>query len=204
MREIPILFSTAMVQAILAGRKSITRRMQGLEKINEKPNNYAYKGIHPDNPSVHIFARLFLGVWVETIYIKCPYGQHGDVLWVRESFYEPLFEGLNGKYYYKADLVPAGWDFKWKPSIHMPKEAARIWLKVVNVRVERLHEITEQDAIAEGVETLGLYPGYSVSSRGKFEGLWNHINGTESWDANPWVWVVEFEVLSTTGRPCNI
>lgn len=216
MKEIPILFSTPMVQAILAGRKSITRRMQGLEKINEKPDNYAYnyayKGIHPENPSVHIFGRLFLGVWVETIYIKCPYGQPGDVLWVRETFMRMPREGFfNYKahhpiFKYADDKIQLLKEFglKWKPSIHMPKEAARIWLKVVNVRVERLHEITEQDAIAEGVETLGLYPGYSVSSRGKFEGLWNHINGAESWDSNPWVWVVEFEVLSTTGQPCSI
>ena len=64
------------------------------------------------------------------------------------------------------------------------------------MRVERLQDITEQDAIAEGVETLGLYPGYNVSSRGKFEGLWNSINGDESWDANPWVWVIEYERLN--------
>lgn len=211
MRKIPILFSTPMVQAILAGRKSITRRMQGLEKINEKPDNYAYKGIHPDNPSVHIFARLFLGVWVETIYIKCPYGQPGDVLWVRESFkiVPP------NMVFYKADECNNAKG--WKPSIHMPKAAARIWLKVVNVRVERLQEITEQDAKAEGAQ-CGIFRYGPNVCKGEyhleinrhadytdgFKYVWHQINGRESWDSNPWVWVVELEVLSTTGRPCSI
>ena len=108
-------------------------------------------------------------------------------------------------------------DAKWKPSIHMPKAAARIWLKVVNVRVERLHEITEQDAIAEGAQ-CGIFRYGPNVCKGEyhleinrhadytdgFKYVWHQINGRESWDANPWVWVVELEVLSTTGRPCSI
>ena len=182
MKEIPILFSTPMVQAILEGRKTQTRRVVKGE---------ALKWLEPD-----MFTPEFVANPENSL---CPYGQPGDLLWVRETWINQ-----DGDYKFLADNLDWKGIMKFKPSIYMPKEAARIWLKVVNVRVERLQEISEQDAIAEGVETLGLYPGYSVSSRGKFEGLWNHINGAESWDANPWVWVVEFEVLSTTGRPCNI
>ncbi|WP_346236726.1 hypothetical protein ABDK00_014160 [Niabella insulamsoli] len=84
-----------------------------------------------------------------------------------------------------------GLGFYRRPSIFMPKEAARIFLKVTKVRVERLHDISVGDAVAEGVETLGLYPGYDISPKGKFEGLWNNIN--KNWDANPFVWVYDFE-----------
>lgn len=106
----------------------------------------------------------------------------------------------------------------WKPNIHMPKEAARIWLKVADVRVERLQDISEDDAIAEGIEvgptetdpfsrkSLPTYKIYTELNRFvwaspvvSFKSLWESINGADSWKANPWVWVVEFEVVSTTG-----
>jgi hypothetical protein len=83
----------------------------------------------------------------------------------------------------------------WRPSIHMPKSAARIWLKVTDVKVERLRDISQEDAVAEGVKAS---PPFAI---GYFKNLWESINGAASWNANPWVWVVEFEVVSKNGKP---
>lgn len=200
MKEIPILLSTPMVHAIMDGRKTMTRRI--------------VKGIALDWLKPDMFTPEFVASPENGL---CPYGQPGDLLWVRESFYEPLFEKLNGKYYYKADLEKQSWDFKWKPSIHMPKAAARIWLRVTDVRVERLQDISEDDAIAEGIEHLraGAFGKvwrnygpidadvpYYFNPKHSFQSLWESINGPESWNKNPWVWVVSFEVVSKTGKPC--
>lgn len=149
--------------------------------------------------------------------MKCPYGKPGDRLWVRESFGIGRSSGL---FYYKIyayDPQPSvirnhkSFFDKWKPSIHMPKSACRIWLEVVSVRVERLQEITEQDAVAEGIEgrphsedpSLWLWKDYSFKDRfahgsnwnsiTSFRTLWQSINGPDSWIANPWVWVIEFK-----------
>jgi len=93
---------------------------------------------------------------------------------------------------YRADgEMPAAWGFKWRPSIHMPRRASRISLEVTGMRVERLHDITEADAVAEG---CGDHP--VGAARGWFHDLWDSINGRESWDANPWVWVVEFRRIA--------
>jgi hypothetical protein len=151
--------------------------------------------------------------------VWCPYGRVGDVLWVREGFYKPTADSLRGKYYYKADLDNHGWGLKWKPSIHMPKEACRIFLKIKSIRVENLQDITEEDAIAEGVESwiddrLASKPTrykvyyhedgddsiYSSSAKISFETLWQSINGPASYYQNPWVWVIEFERIE---RPAN-
>jgi hypothetical protein len=112
---------------------------------------------------------------------------------------------------YKANTVHQA--MKWKPSIHMPKAAARIWLQVESIAVERLRDITEEDAIAEGVNLAeGLIKGEMLwkdyehdlnnlsNPKSSFKTLWRSINGAESWEANPWVWVVRFKVVSTTGR----
>jgi hypothetical protein len=103
---------------------------------------------------------------------------------------------------------------KWKPSIHMPKDVCRIWLEVTNVRAERLHDITEEDARAEGIREFtkddklckyGLpdwnWQDMFRTAKQSFMQLWCMINGFESWNENPWVWVIEFKVLSTTGKP---
>lgn len=192
--ERPILFSTDMVQALLAGRKTQTRRMVKMYSNDEHPLR--------QNPNWLLDNKT------------CPYGQKGDLLWVRENFcFADSFE--DGKevrtYSYKASPLTK-LKVKWKPSIHMPKDAARIWLKVTNVRVERLQQISPLDAISEGIQYLGTgYKGpewrcysnneYScLAPQTSFMSLWNSINGENSWAANPWVWVVEFEVISTTGR----
>jgi hypothetical protein len=212
-KEIPILFSTEMVQAILQGRKSITRRIIKAHHVLYclDVNNFI--------PSYFAGGE---GGW-------CPYGTPGDVLWVREEHYRyGQWLGMlnrftkNGRQKYQ--FIPIAEEIKFsdnppaefRKGMHhkdphhvgwykrlarfMPKAAARIWLEVDLIRVERLWDITNDEAKAEGVEGLGLYPGYDVSSKGKFEALWGKINGAESWEANPWVWVVSFQVLSTTGR----
>ena len=217
MKEIPILMSTPMVQAILSGRKTLTRRTKGLFLINEEPDIYAYKKPLEQDNNIHVFARMFRGSWVETMHIKCPYGQPGDVLWVREtwntltSYVEtPDYSVISVRdFVYKAD--DDRFD-KWKPSIFMPKEACRIRLLVKDVRVERLQDISEYDAKDEGITDVEFYPdeGFPLSighmfgkDDGKavlyntrikaYKSLWESINGNGSWDKNPWVWVIEFE-----------
>ena len=201
----PILFSTEMVQAILAGRKTQTRRVVKFPKtalINLLPDEEitltrmqdGYKdGIRPvwgsdDDPN-----------WFST---KCPYGAVGDVLWVRETwaeYYDP-----HGHPHVPFIAYRAGYDdenaseIKWKPSIHMPHAAARLFLKITDIRVERLQDISEADAVAEGAEGLlctflsNPYKGYTSWIEG-FKKIWQKINGADSWEVNPWVWVVQFE-----------
>jgi hypothetical protein len=176
MKERPILFSAPMVHAILAGQKTQTRRV-----------------------------RFVFG---------CPYGQPGDRLWVRESWAR---DDEDGQVMYRADIgrdvCADAWEqgriegvprYKWKPSIHMPRWASRILLEVTSVRVERLQDISESDALAEGV-TPKWEPGCSGRLMDAFGGfsfrpaasayaeLWEQINGPGSWDTNPWVWVIEFK-----------
>ncbi|MBX9636713.1 MAG: hypothetical protein K2Q45_04095 [Nitrosomonas sp.] len=211
MKERPILFSAPMVSAILDGRKTQTRRV--CKGQRELSNNHDFQ------------------------LDRCPFGKSGDRLWVRETWQGPLFydeipEDWNSDKYktpeychYKAsdscDFTDADDNFveRWSPSIHMPRWASRILLEVVNVRVERLQDISEDDAIAEGLKAitkdgrtikygipdLDRYPGndnhgwqwcdWNVSPVIAYKRLWESINGPESWDLNPWVWVVEFKLL---------
>lgn len=219
MKELPILFSTPMVQSILEGRKTMTRRLNGLDKIPKDTtfSTYVYKDIAIGLPATHCIARLFKGQWVETFNLHCPYGEPGDLLWVRETW----CKGITKPYHYAASVCNPKYDKPdggWKPSIHMPKAAARIWLQVQEVRIERLHDITDQDAIAEGIKRevfpqtgsycYYFYPcndlrddSYIDYPKTSFYSLWKSINGKQSWDANPWVWVISYQVLSTTGKP---
>ena len=183
----PILFNTEMVRAILDGRKGATRRI--------------VKGFIPDDAvwgytafthKVYISCRGTFADGDGEKFFKLPC-EPGDILYVRETWKK----APNGYYYYEdwqrndiADIT------KWKPSIHMPKEAARIWLKVMNVRVERLQEITEVQAQAEGCNS-GLLTG-ACTARGQFEDLWNSTVKKSDIDrygrdANPYVWVISFE-----------
>lgn len=195
MKEHPILFSTPMVQAIIAGRKTMTRRklkVKGCKPFSPKPEEWTISEIEK---------------WNEGYF---PYGQVGDVLWVRETFKPADIPEETGLYEFKASLQDpdACWNKGiWKPSIHMPKSAARIWLKITNIKVERLQDISEEDAMNEGVE----YEWYDQSrnikieaAKSLFKKLWQVINGRESWEANPWVWAIEFEVISTTGKPSEL
>lgn len=202
----PILFNTEMVRAILDGRKTCTRRiLKGGIPFDEKAEywNVLKKGEWSGPICVEHFIKQF-----------SPYKQ-GDILYVRETWThfecwncegdeegncveEPhisVLQKQGGCYLYRATSEISG-DARWHPSIHMPKEAARIWLKVTDVRVERLQEITEVQAQAEGC-TSGLLTG-ACTARGQFEDLWNTtIKKSDidryGWNANPYVFVIEFE-----------
>ena len=203
----PILFNTEMVRAILDGRKTCTRRLvRFLPGENPQWTGYIRDGL-----------MLYNGRNGPCI-IKAPY-QPGDTLYVRETWCGlPVNEAghMRGHtiYYYKADgeLRPKGWRGTWHPSIHMPKEASRIWLKVTDVMVERLKDITEDGALREGSQgircnhvALGehgctdcMNTGWIEPPQVEFMQIWNStIKKSDidryGWDANPWVWVIEFE-----------
>jgi hypothetical protein len=192
MKSKPILFSTPMIQAILEGRKTQTRRIVKPQPKQEL--DFFGWELHPKKLQV----AFGTGNKVDSFH-KFPFGQVGDVLWVRETFGTGK---ESGKTYYKAN---AG-DFnmlvdKWKPSIFMPKDAARIWLRITNIKIERLQDITEEDAREEGVfKTNAVNEWYYMenvyntdSPLIAFKRLWQSINGDESWKSNPFVWVIEFE-----------
>lgn len=180
-KETPILFNTAMVQAILSGKKTQTRRLLKYQPI-----------------SIDDFQHL-----------RCPFGEVEDLLWVRET-YAPV-DGKNA--IYKADLTEAMLnsnyigDRKWKPSIFMPKFASRLWLKITSVNSEQIQNITEDQCLAEGIQAAEfdetLYPDYLnpgqyyLHAYESFKSLWISINGEKAWNSNPWVWVVDFELIST-------
>jgi hypothetical protein len=189
MKTKPILFSTPMIQAILAGNKTMTRRIC-------KPQ--------PDTRGLR-----FTNRWEDYHGNKVkPRYEIGDVLWVRETWQKFLIEGGGFGYTYKANNHIFDQDTKWKPSIFMPKSACRIWLKVTDVKAERLQDISEGDAIMEGVgsgfQMNAGWPDYEHIENGictltqdtakmSYVSLWNKINGKDSWDLNPWVWVYSFE-----------
>lgn len=201
----PILFSTPMVQAINGGRKNQTRReVKPMSAAFDVAMNKDGSGKWPRNLDED-------ERWISDM--KCPYGKVGDVLWVRETWIEAPEQCTWKNYSYKADynshLAELG---KWKPSIHMPKSACRIFLQITNIRLERLQDINEDDAIMEGVlKDIELpmpnfkkelfYRDYTKETSGcsdaksSFMTLWKSINGKESWDSNPWVWVIEFEKI---------
>lgn len=174
MKYIPILFSTPMVQAILEGRKSMTRRAvkdpHVLSCLSE--------GTLPSyfNSYDHVF---------------CKYGKPGDILWVREKWRKNDTPTGYPYHFYTDDDYTNKDNEKWRPSIFMPKDACRIFLKVTDVKVERLQDITEAEAKAEGVQVAdcchAYYHGFSL--------LWQKINGKESWEANPWAWCISFEKI---------
>jgi len=133
--------------------------------------------------------------------LKMKYGKPGDVFWVREKFTPLPFDmvnqitGLHFSYYADCDAdsleLAKEYGFKWKPSIHMPKEAARIFLKIKHVRVERLNQISRRDCVLEGCPIP--IPSGKTNPKAWFYDLWTDINGMNSWLSNPYVWVIEFE-----------
>ena len=218
-KERPILFSAPMVRAILEGRKTVTRRV-----CKPQPSANAHTTCAYGNP---------MGAWWETgkDINRCPHGQPGDRLWVRETWYCDHFEVMRGPYLkpddldirealedgtlvYGADgLAPYEQEQPtWKPSIHMPRWASRILLEITDVRVERLQAGEGETAfesryIAEGINRIhqgdgdyAFHPFKSEPGPGSWtypfdawRELWVGINGAESWNSNPWVWVVEFK-----------
>ncbi|HVY12113.1 MAG TPA: hypothetical protein VHB73_00950 [Alphaproteobacteria bacterium] len=209
MKERPILFSGPMVRAILEGRKTQTRRI--IKPQPEKPLRES-KRIHTQKlgdgfcdyyfdaycgqPKTEKNPRgqgLLWCWWTDDNrqcldqFIKCPYGQPGDRLWIRESFCFP--NNQNKTAWFRSDSPWVDDErIKWKPSIHMPRWASRITLEITDVRVERLQDISEQDCFAEGVpETCDAEP------RDIYMDIWEGIKGKGSWEKNPWVWVICFK-----------
>ena len=194
----PILFNTEMVRAILDGKKTCTRRI-----VKGTIPDDAMWGYTVFTPKGYISCRGAFPVGYGEKFFKLPY-QKGDILYVRETWGHPIFLNSDKQYVFRADKI-AEIGFKndshiWHPSIHMPKEAARIWLKVKDVRVERLHDITGKSVLREGINSH-VHPDadyFDGNQREVFAELWDStIKKSDidrySWQANPWVWVIEFE-----------
>lgn len=205
MKERPILFSAPMVRAILDGRKTQTRRVVKPQPPSgfPFPQDATTGGVTACWWTDRNIDADDLSWWPGYDHqeaMKCPFGSPGDLLWVRETWaLNPDENPLDAGAIYRA--TDPGWDdsesgLRWKPSIHMPRWASRITLEITSVRVERLNEITEEDAKAEGIpHDKWSFPQSTTPMRTGFQVLWESINGPGSWDANPWVWVVEFKRL---------
>jgi hypothetical protein len=213
----PILFSGEMVRAILEGRKTQTRRViKPQPGIGCKLVEFIKNQLEPWWISSDLgHATLFQ--------YKCPYGVPGDRLWVRETWQAQTIDGLWWHEVPKDQRLLLNWAWTnpvnpaydaipphWLPSIHMPKIASRITLEIVNVRVERLQDISEDDAYSEGIRHIPKFVNninfaswsddvcsYNYpTTKEAFHGLWDSINGKKyPWESNPWVWVVEFKVV---------
>ena len=227
MKELPILFSTPMVKAILENRKTMTRRTHGLERINDfvqKGHTFRYDSIEdgPDEDRYVWFEEIGQDGNPTEIYRSAkPQYQIGDHLWTRETFFDarkwkhaPLFAD-GPDFIYKADEDAFIGCHNWQPSLFMPKDAARIWLECTGVRCERLMNISEEDAFAEGIEWKIKYPeecpdtkyykdysvkkkeryafGYAFGAVNSFITLWDSINGSGSHNLSPWVFVYKFK-----------
>jgi len=219
MKERPILFNTEMVKAILDGRKTQTRRplpeWQKPKQINDPDFRHMQWMCTAQN-----HPRWGFGVFGETEeeavknlagVLVCPFGNIGDRLWVRETFAlvpqtaygSDVSRIINPEDDGEIAIYKAEWDrsppSKWRPSIHMPRWASRLTLEITDVRVERLQDISEEDAKAEGFmrmiadDALNFYPCSKGTYKCGFAGLWNSLY--QSWNENPWVWVVEFKVI---------
>ena len=224
MKERPILFSAPMVQAILDGRKTQTRQTRGLEKINYDPDAWELLSFEPSIGCLATFRHTGHG---RVLKMRCPFGVQGDRLWCQEPWaqrghwvyphnaddhehakwdgWTPENTGKPVSECVTFDVMFDGSRFRKRSPVHMPRWASRIYLLVKDVRIKRLHDITELGAEAEGVlptenngtatadalmEIFGLHRLPYTSA---FATLWESINGRGSWAENPWVWVVEFE-----------
>jgi hypothetical protein len=221
MKEHPILFSAPMVQAILAGRKTQTRRI--VKKNPPFQNDGGEFEWYPGGRRAGFHASMGTNTRYEVpngwAASWCPYGRDGDRLWVKETFARE-----RRMIFYRADhtMVSGDWKnlrpellaemekldptvvemtkcrpidqppAKWRPSIFMPHWASRITLEISAVRVERLQDISDEDAVAEGMQTYQDNPNMHFPHE-QFMCLWMSINGEKSWDENPWVWVLEFK-----------
>jgi hypothetical protein len=194
MKQRPILFSKPMVFAIMDDIKTQTRRV-----VKPQPDEYAaMQGdqcmlVHDSSPDMH-----------NSELIACPYGKPGDQLWVKETVWVDAdtkeFKWYAHQRIFKVDRVRD--NARLWPSIHMKRAWSRIQLEITGIRVERLQDISEDDAKAEGVTDFGNITDPKTGEIDRdaveaYEALWESINGPGSWDANPWVWVVEFKVVKS-------
>ncbi|WP_410698287.1 ASCH domain-containing protein [Citrobacter freundii] len=210
MKDRGMIFNGEMVRAILDGRKTQTRRIVKPQPELTKGSGFSWKGaVYGSGSNDHETNRNFA-------HVKCPHGKPGDRLWVRETWARYNIDQNSHDMAYQA-TTPEDWpkEGRWRPSIHMPRQASRILLEITSVRVERLNDISSEDAESEGLERtnftgfgdepgLPSYPEPDVyydpfKKRWEeyppeaFAGLWKSIYGEESWQANPWVWVIEFK-----------
>ncbi len=213
-KERPILFSGPMVRALLAGRKTQTRRV-----VKQQPPAVAVDAGHliSGDPKTN-----GLWWWLDSTDLmdastvgdefRCPYGVPGDRLWVKETHATPNDQVVIYRANWREDALARGMDnvpvddsaIRWRPSIHMPRWASRLTLAITDVRVERLQDISVADAVTEGCDPVHMQPGGPTGDPGEgwldyregYRALWNAINGPDSWDANPWVWALTFEVVS--------
>lgn len=217
MKERPILFSPEMARAIREGRKTETRRVVNVGRL--KPSVWTHDGIGswgPRDAFRWVARALRYNVWSWPI--RCPYGDPGDRLWVREQWavhfrydgrsVSSLQLSCKGEVAYRADGMQGGWIGKWRPSIHMPRWACRTVLEVVERFPQQLQEIDEESAKSEGVEFRGGYWLGGIhrikgtlqcwpTARDAFARIWDRINAKRGypWESNPWVWVVRFKVV---------
>lgn len=212
MRERPILFSGSMVRAILAGQKTVTRRVINVPAgvdVGDVPG-------HPEELMLFGVGREHVGTHTRSKLVTCPYGDPGDRLWVKETWLPHEFDDHADIATYRADYndgpIPKAildereGRSRWHSGRFMPRCASRITLEVASVRVERLHALDDADALREGVmatvghEALGRerLPGWP---RQLFSVLWDEINGKRAaWVSNPWVWRIEFKVSGVVRR----
>lgn len=195
MKERPILFSAPMVRALLDGTKTQTRRL-----VKMKPHHQIEQRDDGSN-----WPWMYDGARDADWWMPCPHGQPGDRLWVRETWAYGIHalaaaRDENGPFVYAADGTTQGrLCDRWRPSIHMPRTASRITLEITGVRVERLQDISNDDAYSEGTGTWAAETAKDgnkwPSMPRAFRGLWESINGAESWATNPWVWAIDFKRL---------
>lgn len=201
MKERPIIFSAPMVRAILAGAKTQTRRVvkrysaDCIGWFDDGDGLWAQRFIDPSSGSP------YLKSWRD----RCPYGRHGDRLWVRETWgaFPHMMGGVQPETLrYRADgeYQNERGTWRWRSSIHMPRWASRITLEITTVRVERLQDISGMDAKREGVSVPACIPEDGADldyARRGFRRLWEEIHGEGSWEKNPWVWVIGFKKLES-------
>jgi len=220
MKETGLMFKAPLVRAILSGQKTQTRRIakteitMGRDSLLEPHRGCKHAGIY------------LLPEYAKEAAALCPYGKPGDRIYVRETWQGPLMSAKEWEDHYFSNADELTSKFKtpayckyaadggpppefmtmdddivarWKLSIHMPKWAARIWLEIIGVRVERLQQITEADCIAEGAAGgHGSIPSYSYSATPleHFRHIWESTGG--DWTANPWVWVIDFKRITNS------
>ncbi|HDQ4772109.1 TPA: hypothetical protein P9I14_004097 [Yersinia enterocolitica] len=218
MNEKPILFNSEMVNAILSGRKTQTRRImkvqpsehfhpQTIHGSMDFTAHWYTPGVIDKDGYLQPARKDVFGVADEDEGYTCPLGAVGDQLWVRETWARYNIDQTSHDMDYRA-TAPADWpkDGLWRPSIHMPRWASRINLLITGVRVERLQDISEEDSMSEGIDADSLAESQDhydciadhnmtgrPTAKRYFSNLWQSIYGEESWQANPWVWVIEFE-----------
>lgn len=202
--DIPILFNTEMVEAILDGRKTQTRRP--IERIARRGKATEFQPT--DTPGYDFCFRDIEMRWHDVkkgdLLSRCPFGQLGDRLWVREAFSAAFMRYLpnpneNHQIFFRADNDRPTWaEGPWIPSIHMPRWASRITLEINSVGVERVQDVSPEDIVAEGiVDPIGTFYGRITETyaRERWQITWKEVYGQESWNSNQWVWVVKFKVL---------